>query len=199
MPMSARSVIVRKGSLGVVAAAGVAASLAVAGGLAAAALRSLGHIPDGRGTATIIWTGKTGLHPTINAVSGSVEQYRVMGSGTLPNYFDHQGLTTTPTGTTATLATIHGTLAGAVFTIAISITAGSPSAQQTHSFARVTGTFHGVPVSATIYAPLTTQQLQRDLGTFAGTIGSQQVKGTILKPTNSRGRNTARAVFDVSN
>jgi len=199
MTMSARIAIGGPKRVGVVVAAGVVASLAVAGGFAAAALRSLGHIPDGRSTATITWTGKTGLRPTISAVGGSVEQYRVKGSGTLPNYFDQQGLTTTPSGTTATLATIHGTLDGTLFTITISITAGSPAAQHAHSFASVTGTFHGVPVSATIYVPATTQQLQKDLGTFVGTIGSQQVKGTILKPTSSHGRNTAHAVFDVSN
>lgn len=175
----------------------VTASLTVIGGLADAALRSLRHIPDGRGTATVTWTGKTGLHPTISEVNGTVEHFPVKGSGTLPNYFKHQGLTTTPTGIEATLATIHGTLAGTPFTITISLSTGG-SAQQSHSFATVTGSFHGVPVSATINAPVTPQQLQRDLGTFTGTIGSQRVEGTITKPTSSHGHNTAHAVFDVS-
>lgn len=197
MTLSACSVFGRKRTSGVLAAAGVAASLAVAGGLAAAALRTLGHIPDGRGTATITWTGKAGLHPTISDVEGTVGHYRVKGSGTLPNYFDHQGLTTSPTGIIATLATIHGTLAGTSFTITISLSTGG-SAEHSHSFATVTGALHRVPVSATIDAPITTQQLERDLGTFTGTIGSQHVEGTIFKPTSSHGRNTARAVFDVS-
>lgn len=175
----------------------VTASLTVISGLADAALLSLRHIPDGRGTATISWTGKTGLHPTLSEVGGTVERFPVKGSGTLPNYFKHQGLTTSPTGIQAILATIHGTLAGTPFTITISLSTGG-SAQQSHSFATVTGSLHGVPVSATLNAPITVEQLQRDLGTFNGTIGSQRVEGTISKPTSSHGHNTAHAVFDVT-
>jgi hypothetical protein len=178
-------------------AAGAAASLTVVGGLAAAALSSLGHIPDGSGTATITWTGKSGLHPTISSVAGTVGRYRVKGSGSLPDYFQHQGLTTTPTGITATLATIHGTLSGTPFTITISLsTVGSTV--QSHSFATVSGSFHGLPVSATIEAPNTQKELLKDLGTFKGTIGSQHVQGTIVKPTSSHGHNTAHATFVVS-
>jgi len=178
-------------------ASGAVACLTVVGGLAAAALGSLGRIPDGSGTATITWTGKSGLHPTISDVAGTVGHYRVKGSGTLPNYFQHQGLTSTPTGVTATLATIHGTLAGTPFTITISLSTGG-STGPSHSFATVSGSFHGLPVSATIEAPNTQKELLKDLGTFKGTIGAQHVQGTIAKPKTSHGHNMAHATFVVS-
>ncbi len=183
--------------LGIFVAAGSVASCIAVGGLAAAALRSLEHIPDGHGTATITWTGKSGLHPTISSVDGTVGRYRVEGSGTLPDYSDHHGLTTTPTGITANLATIHGTLDAVPFTIAISLSTGG-SGLESHSFAMVTGTFHGVPVSATIDAPTTPRALQTELGTFSGTIGSQHVHGTIYRPENAHGHSTAHAVFVVN-
>jgi hypothetical protein len=176
---------------------GLAVSLSAMGGLAAAELTSLEHIPDGHGTATVTWTGASGLHPTIKSVAGTVGRYRLKATGTVPNYFQHQGLTTSPTGVTATLATIKGTLAGTSFTITISLSTGG-SSEQTQSFATVTGTFHGLPVAGTIGAPTTPAALRSDLGTFSGTIGSQHVQGTIYKPKSAHGRNTAHAVFVVS-
>lgn len=184
--------------LGALVAAAVVMSYTAHGGLAAAALRSLGHIPDGRGTATITWSGKSGLHPTISAVDGTVGRYRVKGSGTLPDYSRHQGLTTTPTGIIATLATIHGTLDATPFTITITLTTSTSAGAASHSFATVTGTFHGLPVSATVDAPTGQRALRADLGTFSGTIGSQHVQGTIYRPKSAHGHTTAHAVFVVS-
>lgn len=175
---------------------GIAASLSAVGGLAAA-LGSLVHMPDGRGSATVTWTGEAGLHPTISAVRGTVGRYNLKATGKLPNYLVHKGVITGTTGITATLATVKGTLAGAPFSITILLSTGS-SAKQTNSFATVTGTFHGVAVSATIDAPTTQPELLSDLGTFRGTIGSQRVQGTIFKPTRAHGHNTAHAVFVVS-
>jgi hypothetical protein len=166
-------------------------------GVAGAEIASLGHIPDGSGRAAVTWTGATGVHPSIKGITGVVGRYRITATGKVPNYSQQQGLTSSPGGITLTLATMKGTLAGSPFTITITLTPGSGS-QTSSGFARVTGTFHGLPVAATIYPPTTASGLQKDLGTFVGTIGSQHVQGTIAKPTGSHGRNTAHATFVVT-
>lgn len=173
----------------------VAFTLLVLGGLAAAALASIGRIPDGNGTATVTWTAQSTLHPT-STVGGSIGRYRVKATGTVP-FLEHQGGTTGSNGLAATFASVKGTLSGTPFVINISLSFGS-TAGQPHSFATVTGTFHGVRVSATIDEPTTQAQLRTDLGTFSGTIGSQHVRGTIFRPKTKGGKSTAHATYVVT-
>ena len=174
---------------------GAVVTLVALGGLAAAALESLGHVPDGSGSATITWTAQSTVHPT-STVGGSVGRYRVKATGTLP-FLEHQGATISSNGLSGTFATVKGTLAGTPFVINVSLSFGN-TAGGPHGFATVTGMFHGVPVSATIDEPTTPSQLQNDLGSFSGTIGSQHVRGTISKPKTHGGESTAHASYVVT-
>jgi len=163
----------------------------------AAALVSVARLPDGPGTATVTWTGATGLHPTIKSVAGTIGHKRLAATGSVPDYLDHQGLTTSSSSTMMTLATIRGKLGGNPFTIAITLST-NPGSDGTSGFAGVTGTFHGLPVSATINPPANHAASGTELGSFSGTIGPQHVRGTIEQPKRSHGYNTAHATFVVS-
>src|SRR5271170_4677481 len=88
----------------IVIAVVVAATMAVAVSISAAALVArLTRIPLGRGTATITWTGATGIKPTINSIRGTAGGYQVVASGKVPQpTFGPQS----PNGTTGTSISI---------------------------------------------------------------------------------------------
>jgi hypothetical protein len=152
-------------------------------------------IPLGHGTATITWTGKGGLRPTLNSIRGSVHGIPVMASGQVP------GLgagTASSIPTTFTLADVQGQLGGAHFTLTIDLSLSSLSATaapgSTAAFGTVTGTFRGQVVRASVSSPKPGSQFVR----FTGTIGALKVAGSIGPPTHHGNQSTAHASFTVS-
>ena len=44
----------------------------------------LTHIPLGSGSATVTWTGSSGIRPTVTSIRGAAGGYQVRGYGTVP-------------------------------------------------------------------------------------------------------------------
>jgi hypothetical protein len=90
----------------------------------AALVARLNTIPLGPGTATITWTGRAGLRPTLTSIRGTVHGYKVIGSGQVP------GIGSSSSGgaegggsipSTVTLAKVNGQLGGSAFTLTIDL------------------------------------------------------------------------------
>jgi hypothetical protein len=170
-----------------------AAALVLISTSTSALIASLTRIPLGRGTATITWSGATGITPTIQSIAGTAGGYRVSGKGHVP-------LPAHGTGTALTvpsrvpIADIAGTIGGARFTLDITLAfLSSPTSKTPQSFGFVTGTFRNEPVRATLTANVSS----RSFG-FTGTIGSLHVSGVISQPIQHGKTETAHARFDVT-
>lgn len=153
----------------------------------------LTSVPLGPGTATITWSGRSGITPTISSVQGVVHGYPVTGSGRVPRVPSVAGTSKT-VPPSITLATVSGQLGGDPFSIAIHLNLTASAGASGSGLATITGTFGGESVSATVSPATARGQFLR----FAGTVGTLRVTGTIGPPTPHGNRSTAHATFDVT-
>lgn len=156
-------------------------------------MASLTRIPLGRGTATITWTGATGIAPTIQSISGNARGYTVSGRGHVPLPSPGAG-TATSIPSQIPVADVTGTIGGSRFTLNITLTfPASVTSKAPQNVGSVSGTFRNEPVRATLTADITSKSFA-----FAGTIGSLHVSGVISQLTQHGRSETAHARFDVT-
>ena len=165
-----------------------------------AEIARLTSIPQGRGTATITWTGKGGISPTVNSISGKAGGLSVSATDKVPKI---PGLSATPSGSDPTsvsipsslpIANVKGAIDGSPFTLDIVLTLPQQlSGSSNSSLGHVTGTFRNQKVSAILTANPTGNNFD-----FTGTIGSLHVSGVIQSPTHHGNKATAHASFDVT-
>ena len=160
---------------------------------AEALVARLTSIPLGPGTATITWTGKTGVTPTINSIKGAAGGYAVSATGRVPK-------PGTLTGTASSIpseypiANVKGTIGGSTFTLNIVISLPSSlTSNAPQTVGHVNGTFRNQPVFATLSANVNSNSFA-----FAGTIGTLHVRGTVSKLSQHGHSETAHAAFVVS-
>jgi hypothetical protein len=170
-----------------------AAVLVLVAAWTTAFMASLTRIPLGRGTATITWTGATGITPTIQSISGNARGYTVSGHGHVPQPPPGAG-TATSIPSQIPVADVAGTIGGSRFTLNITLTfPASVTSKAPQNVGSVSGTFRNEPVRATLTANITSRSFA-----FAGTIGSLHVSGVISQPTQHGRTETAHARFDVT-
>jgi hypothetical protein len=161
----------------------------------------LTKLPLGKGTATISWTGNSGITPTINSISGTARGQSIVATGTLPRPSSPGGSSSGSTSLTIPsslpLADIKGTIGGTPFTVDITLKLSGLSAisHKVETFGSVTGAFRGQPIKATLFV-----HPPSSLITFTGSIGSDHVTGTIPinRIVHHGKRSTAYATFDVT-
>jgi hypothetical protein len=154
-------------------------------------------IPLGHGTATIVWTGRGGLHPTVTSVRGTAGGYRVVASATIPPVPGAGGSLTNGSvsvPSSFTLAHVTGQLGGAPFTFDVDLDLAHAGLGSGAPIATVHGTFRGEPIAATVSAVSARSQFVR----FRGTIGPDAVSGTIGPPRHKGNTTTAHASFVVT-
>ena len=177
----------------IAALACLVAALPVAGLVA-----RLHTIPLGHGTATIVWTGRSGLHPSVTAVRGTAGGFRVEASATTPPLSGVGGSLSggsVSLPSSFTLAHVTGQLGGAPFTFDIDLDLAHPGLLASGTpIATVHGTFRGQPIAATVFAVSARSSFVR----FRGTIGSDSVSGTIGPPRHRGNTTTAHASFVVA-
>jgi hypothetical protein len=166
---------------------------------AEAFLARLTSIPLGRGSATITWTGATGITPTIKSVSGTAGGYHVSATGTVPkpsNAGTINGSSSTQLSIPSQfpIADVKGTIGGAHFSVNIVLTLpSSPGSTKPQNFGHVSGTFRNQQVSAILTSNVASKSFA-----FKGTIGTLQVTGVVSQPSQHGDTETARATFDVT-
>jgi hypothetical protein len=151
-------------------------------------------IPLGRGTATIVWKGSSGLHPTVTSVRGTAGGYRVVASATTPPLSGVGGSLSSGSvslPSSFTLAHVTGELGGAAFTFDIDLDLANAGHGAGARIATVHGSLRGQPVAATVFTVSARSQFAR----FRGTIGSDAVSGTIGPPQHRGNTTTAHASF----
>ena len=149
--------------------------------------------PARSGTATITWTGATGITPTIQSIGGNARGYTVSGRGHVPLPTSGAG-NATSIPSWIPVADVAGTIGGSRFTLDIVLTfPASVTSEAPQSVGSVTGTFRHEPVRATLTADITSKSFA-----FAGTIGSLHVSGVISQLTQHGRSETAHAHFDVT-
>lgn len=159
-----------------------------------ALIARLTTIPLGRGTASITWTGATGVTPTISSIKGKAGGYQVSGSGKVPTPAANNTATSISLPSEFPIADVTGTIGGAHFTLDIVVQLpSSPSSTKAETFGHITGTFRNQPVTATI----TASPESRSFG-FQGTIGTFRVTGVVSRPHQHRNTETARGTFNVT-
>jgi hypothetical protein len=164
-----------------------------------AEIASLRSLPVGRGSATLSWTGKSGLTPTINSIHGSARGLAIVATGTVPKP-PHLGdassdSTSLSLPSTLPLADIKGTISGTSFSLDVSLKlAGLDlTSNKPVTFGAVTGSFRGQPIKAVLTGRRTSNTVS-----FSGTIGSDHVTGTIIRVVRHGNMSTAYASFDVT-
>ncbi len=163
-----------------------------------AAMSRLRSIPLGRGSATISWTGKSGITPTITSIHGSARGLAIVGSATVPKPQlgnGSAGSTSLSLPSTLPLADIKGTISGTPFTLDVTLNlAGlNPNSNGPIAFGSVTGSFRGQPIHAVLTGRRTSTTVS-----FSGTIGSDHVTGTITRVVHHGQLSTGYATFDVT-
>jgi hypothetical protein len=190
--MSARTTFSRRLGVVVLLAGLVLALLAFS---ADALMARLATIPLGRGTASITWTGATGVTPTIGSIKGTAGGYQVSGSGKVPAAASVNGTATSiSVPSEFPIADVTGTIGGAQF--ALDIVLQLPSSLTTtkaQPFGHITGTFRNQPVRATITASPESRSFR-----FQGTIGTLAVSGVVSQPHQHKNTETAQATFNVT-
>ena len=182
--------VVRRATVAVVVGVAVVALLSTA---TSAILARLTRIPLGRGTATITWTGSTGVTPTLNSIKGTAGGYSVSAVGHLPTPSFKGGASST-IPSQFPLANVAGTLGGTSFTLQIILTLPSSlTTTKAENFGHITGTFRGQPVTATLTASVNSSSFR-----FKGMIGSLHVTGVISQPVHHGHSETAHASYDVT-
>jgi len=158
-----------------------------------AVLASLTRIPLGHGTATITWTGVTGITPTIKSVKGTAGGYSVSATGRIPKLATTGG-SASSIPSEFPLANIKGTLGGAPFTLDIILTLPtSATSANPGSFGHVTGTFRNQAVTGTLTANVSSSSFG-----FKGMIGALHVAGVVSQPHQHGNTETAHARFNVT-
>ncbi len=158
-----------------------------------ALIARLTSIPLGRGTATITWSGSTGVTPTINSIKGTAGGYTVSATGQIPKPLSISGAAST-VPTEYPIADVQGTIGGSDFTVDIVLTLLSSLTSSAHQdVGHVTGTFRNQPVAGTL-----TANVNSDTFAFTGTIGVRHIHGTVSKPIHHGHGETAHASFTVT-
>jgi hypothetical protein len=162
-----------------------------------AEIAHLTSIPLGRGSATITWTGKSGISPTVNSIGGKAGGLPVSAIDEVPRI---PGINEPASGSTSDslpssfpLANVKGTIDGAPFTLDIVLTLPQLSGSSKSSFGKVIGTFRNQKMAAIVTDEAATNTLH-----FTGTIGSLHISGVIRWPTHHGNKATAHASFDVT-
>jgi hypothetical protein len=181
--------------VGVIAIAGIVL-LSVPVMAEIAILRSL---PLGRGAATLSWTGKSGVTPTVSSIRGSARGLAIVATGTVPKPRHvgnaSSGSTSLFLPPTLPLADIKGTISGTTFSLDVTLTlAGlNLTSNKPVTFGAVTGSFRGQPIKAVLTGRRTSTAVS-----FNGTIGRDHVTGTIARVVRHGNISTAYASFDVT-
>jgi hypothetical protein len=164
-----------------------------------AELSRLRSIPLGRGSATITWSGKSGLAPTISSIHGSARGLAIVATGTVPAP-PHAGnasagSTSVSLPSTLPLADINGTISGTPFSLdaTLNLSGLDLSSNKPQTFGAVTGSFRGEPINAVL-----TGRRSSPTVSFSGTIGSVHVTGTITRVVHHGNTSTGYATFDVT-
>jgi hypothetical protein len=180
----------RRATVMIVAGATIVALIATSTG---ALLARLMRIPLGRGTATITWTGATGITPTIKSVKGAAGGYSVSATGRVPKPTSIVG-SASSIPSELPLANIKGTIGGSSLTLDIILTfPASAISAKPQSFGHITGTFRNQAVTGTL-----TANISSSFFGFKGTIGTLHVDGVVSQPHQHGNTETAHASFDVT-
>lgn len=158
----------------------------------------LRSIPLGRGTATITWTGQSGLTPTITSVHGAARGLPIVATGTVPkppHLGASAGATSVSIPASIPLADIEGSISGTAFTLHVSLTLSglNLTSNKSQTFGTVTGSFRGQSIKAVL-----TGRPAASAVSFRGTIGSDHVVGTITRVVHHAKTSTAYATFNVT-
>lgn len=158
-----------------------------------AMITRLTSIPLGPGTASITWSGSTGVTPTINSIKGTARGYAVSATGQIPKP-SSISRTASTVPTEYPIADVKGTVGGNHFTMDIVLTLPSSlSSSAPQSFGHVTGTFRNQPVAGTLTANVNSSTFA-----FTGAIGALHIHGTVSKPIHHGHSETAHATFTVT-
>ena len=151
----------------------------------------LTSLPLGKGTATVTWTGKGGVTDSITSISGSARGLTIVASGMVPAT---PNLGSSPPANLP-VADVKGTLAGASFTVDISLTLSGVNlnSKKNVTFGAVSGSFRGQAVKAVLIGVPSSSTVE-----FKGTIGADHVTGTISKVVHRGNEAIAHATFDVT-
>jgi hypothetical protein len=169
-------------------------SVPVADGLA-----KLRSIPLGRGSATISWTGKGGVTPTLSSIHGSARGLAIVATGTAPKPPPlgnaSPGSTSLSLPSTLPLADIKGTISGSPFSLEVTLKLSGLdlSSNRPVTFGTVSGSFRGQPIKGVLTGRRTSQTVS-----FSGTIGSDHITGTIARVVHHGNTSTGHANFDVT-
>jgi hypothetical protein len=164
-----------------------------------AEISRLTAIPLGRGTATITWTGKGGIDPTVNSIAGNAGGLPVSATDKVPKFPGVGGGTSGSSSTPSSLpsqfpiADVKGTIDGSQFSLDIALSLSQLSGPTHGSLGTVSCTFRNQKMNAII-----TSNAASNAFDFSGTIGSLHVSGTIKSVTHHGDSATAHASFDVS-
>jgi hypothetical protein len=164
-----------------------------------AEIARLEQLPLGSGSATISWTGKTGVTPTISSISGKARGLAIFATGRVPK---PPSLAQSSTGSTPVslpasypIANIKGAIGGTSFTLAVAINLTSLNLNSNTSAAMgtVTGSFRGQAIRAVLSANNASPVVA-----FSGTIGADHITGTIGRVIRHGTKSTATAHFDIT-
>jgi hypothetical protein len=183
------------------------ASATVCGGVLAALIAGpvmaeisrLTAIPLGRGTATITWTGKGGIEPTVNSIVGKAGGLTVSATDKVPKFpgvvGGSSGSSSVPSSIPSQfpIADVKGTIDGSQFSLDIALSLSQLSGSSDGQLGTVSGTFRNQKMNAII-----TSDAASNAFDFSGTIGSLHVTGVIKNVTHHGDSATAHASFDVS-
>lgn len=164
-----------------------------------AAISRLRSIPLGHGSATISWTGKGGVTPTLSSIRGSARGLAIVASGTAPKPPQlsnaSSGSTSLSLPPTLPLADITGTISGTPFSLDVTLNLSGLDLASNNpvTFGTVTGSFRGQPIKAILTGRRTSTRVS-----FSGTIGNDHVTGTITRVVHHGRTSTGDATFDVT-
>ena len=163
-----------------------------------AELARLNSIPLGRGSATISWTGDSGITPTISSIHGSARGLAIVATGTVPKPSLNEqasGSTSLSIPSSVPLADIKGTISGTTFTLDVSLKVSglNLSSKGPHTFGTVMGSFRGQQIEATLSGRTSSSTVA-----FRGSIGNDNVAGTIDRVVHHGKQSIAYATFDVT-
>jgi hypothetical protein len=163
------------------------------------AISRLRSIPLGKGSATISWTGKGGVTPTMSSIRGSARGLAIVATGTAPKPPPignaAPGSTSVSLPATLPLADIKGTISGTPFSLDVTLKLSGLdlSSNRPVTFGTITGSFRGQSINGVLTGRRTSQTVS-----FRGTIGSDHVTGTITRVVHHGGTSTGSASFDVT-
>jgi hypothetical protein len=173
--------------------------VALIAGPVMAEISRLTAIPLGRGAATITWTGKGGIDPTVNSIAGKAGGLPVSATDKVPKFSGVSGGTSGSSSAPSSIpsqfpiADVNGTIDGSQFSLDIALSLSQLSGSSHGSLGTISGTFRNQKMNAIITSNAATNTFD-----FSGTIGSLHVSGIIKSITHHGDSATAHASFDVS-